>query len=76
MHSAPAVSYPVGRSHFQAVLLTFTVLVALATDACWSASALWDWRQGLMAVVLCLSVLVAWQAWRGTPQGTLIWDVT
>jgi hypothetical protein len=29
-----------------------------------------------MAVVLCLSVLVAWQAWRGTPQGTLIWDGT
>ena len=74
MHSAPAVSYPVGRSHVQAVFLTFIVLVALVTSACWLASALWGWRQGLMAVVLCLSALFAWQAWRGTPQGTLIWD--
>jgi hypothetical protein len=74
MHSAPAVSYPVGRSHFQALFLTFTVLLALATGVCWLASALWDWRQGLMAAALCLSVLFAWQAWRQTPQGTLVWD--
>ena len=74
MHNAPTVSYPVGRSHFQAVLLIFLLFAALVTCFFWVANALWDWRQGLMIVTLCLGVLFAWQEWQRTPQGLLSWD--
>lgn len=74
MHSAPTVSYPVGRSRFQAALLIAIVLATLATNLLWWASALWDWRTNLMLALLCLAMRLAWQAWRHTRQGTLAWN--
>ena len=74
MHNAPTVSYPVGRSHVQGALLIFLLFAALATLFLWRAHALWGWRQGLMTTTLCLAALFAWQEWRRTRQGLLIWD--
>jgi cytochrome c biogenesis protein CcdA len=74
MHNAPAVSYPVGRSHVQAALLIFLLLAGLVTRFLWVANALWDWRQTLMIVSLCLAMLFAWQEWQRTRQGMLSWD--
>ena len=36
MHSAPAVSYPVGRSHFHGVMLAGVLLVSAATLTAWT----------------------------------------
>lgn len=74
MHNAPSVSYPVGRSYFQACLLVFLVLAGLTVDLVWSSQALWGWRQGLVGVSLCLAVVFALHEWQRTPQGTLSWD--
>lgn len=74
MHSAPSVSYPVGRSRFQAALLIVVALAMLAVSLFWWAAAPWDWRMSLMLVLLCLALLFAWQAWRYTQQGTLAWN--
>jgi hypothetical protein len=74
MHNAPSVSYPVGRSHFQAGLLVLMVLAGLIIDLFWSSQAIWGWRQGLVGVSLCLAVVFALHEWQRTPQGTLTWD--
>jgi toxin CptA len=74
MHNAPSVSYPVGRSHFQAGLLVLTVLTGLIVDIFWSTQSLWGWRQGLVGLSLCLAVVFALHEWLRTPQGTLNWD--
>jgi hypothetical protein len=76
MHNAPTVSYPVGRSHFQAALLIFLLVAAIMTWFLWVANAPWGWRQGLMIVTLCLAALFAWQQWQLTCQGMLSWDGT
>jgi hypothetical protein len=74
MHHAPTVSYPVGRSHFQAGLLLFFGFTALLAAFFWSATAPWSWRHGLVGVALALSAVLAWQDWQRSPQGTLAWD--
>lgn len=74
MHNAPSVSYPVGRSHFQAWLFVLILVLGLIVDIFWSTQSLWGWRQGLMAVTLCLACVFAWQEWQRIPQGTLAWD--
>jgi len=74
MHNAPSVSYPVGRSHFQAGLLVLMVLAGLIVDLVWSTQSLWGWRQGLVGVSLCLAAVFALHEWQRTPQGTLSWD--
>lgn len=75
MHSAPAVSYPVGRSHFQAaVVAALTGLTALVLLVWRAESDVADHRHGLAALLwLFCSVWMAWQWWR-TPPATLAWD--
>jgi hypothetical protein len=74
MHNAPTVSYPVGRSHFQAGLLAFLIFMGLSVVLVWSVEAVWGWRQGLLGLALGLSAVLAYQEWQRTPQGTLAWD--
>jgi toxin CptA len=75
MHNAPAVSYPVGRSHFQGGLLLAAGLAGLASCVAW---ALADARLGLRQILaLSLWALVSVNAfwhWRQTPTGVLHWD--
>jgi toxin CptA len=75
MHSAPALTYPVGRSRFQVWLLCLIGLVSVSAGLRWvQQSGPVDWRQGLFAVTLLIYGLVDVLAWRRTPTGTLHWD--
>ena len=75
MHSAPAVTYPVGRSHFHAALVALIALAGLATMGCWLQQADAIGARYLVAVALWLtsSGLAAWQVWHA-PAGILTWD--
>lgn len=75
MHSAPAVSFPVGRSRFQGSLVGVLIMCCVLTVTAWSlqADAL-GWRHWV-AVSACwaTSVWAVWHEWR-TPKGNLAWD--
>jgi hypothetical protein len=75
MHSAPAVSYPVGRSSFHGWLL------ALISFAGALAGLLWRfqtnppaWRQWIFGVIWSGTALSAGLAWRHSRCGSLRWD--
>jgi toxin CptA len=75
MHSAPAVSYPVGRSSFMAYLIGGILLVSVLVGVLW----LWQegspgWRQWLYVVASLLAGIVAVVAWWRTERGVLRWD--
>ena len=76
MHSAPAVSFPVGRSRFQGGLLGVLIVSGALTVVAWSlqADAL-GWRHGLAAsVCLAVSALAVWHGGWRSPKGHLAWD--
>ena len=75
MYNAPAVIYPVGRSHFQAGLtLAVGLAGALAQGAWWLLSDAHGPVQGL-AWLLWLG-FCGWALWRGlhTPRAQVVWD--
>ena len=75
MHSAPAVSFPVGRSRFQAWLTGALIACGVLAVSTWCLQAdVLGWRQ-LLAAALCLmtSWLAGWHWWH-TPNGKLAWD--
>ncbi|MEO7390876.1 MAG: hypothetical protein ABIU58_01800 [Ramlibacter sp.] len=75
MHSAPAVTYPVGRSRAAGWLLLALWLLALVSTLLW-----WNqlqtpgWRISSAFVVLGASGALASAAWWRTPEGMLSWD--
>ena len=75
MHSAPAVSYPVGRSSMRTLLYLLPGLLAGLVCAAWAWQSLLSdvWR--LLMPSLCLLVwgLAAW-ATLHPPRGQLVWD--
>lgn len=75
MHSAPALTYPVGRSRFHGWLLGLTCIFGGGAGLFWNyqvdPSA---WRQGLYAATLLGLAWVAVQAWRHSSCGSLNWD--
>lgn len=75
MHSAPSVTYPVGRSRFLGQMLTVIWLGgACAIGAAWLASGLGGWRAVLACSVLLLSAALAIYFWQGVAAGALRWD--
>jgi toxin CptA len=77
MHSAPSVSYPVGRCRFAGALM----LAAWCAGAV--ALAAWAWqlpssgaRQALGACVLAVVGAAAALSWRRQATGLLAWDGT
>lgn len=75
MHNAPAVSYPVGRSYFQAGLTLAVVLAgAVAQGAWWLLSV--EHGAGHSLGWLLLLFAGAWALWSilHTPRSQLIWD--
>lgn len=75
MHSAPAVSYPVGRSSMRSLMYLLPAL--LAATVCGA----WVWQSASADVVripvllLCALVLaLTAQAALRAPQGQLVWD--
>ena len=75
MHSAPAVSYPVGRSRFHGVLLLLMAVLGGMTVLTWLL--LTDVLGARHAVALLLWLastgIATWQ-WLKTPAGVLAWD--
>jgi hypothetical protein len=75
MHSAPAVSYPVGRSRFQGWLVGVIALIGGLAGLLWHFQAHPAvWRQGVLAVSLLGACSLAIAAWRRIPMGILHWD--
>jgi toxin CptA len=75
MHSAPSVSYPVGRSRFAAALALLAWLLGVVVIAIWwSQSPSAGWRLwGAWAVLAAAGVFTLWSWWRCVP-GVLAWD--
>lgn len=75
MHNAPPVTYPVGRSRFQAGAQGALWLLGVATVAgwCWQVDAL-GWRQGAAALSVVGAGLLAVFGWWKTPAAALRWD--
>jgi toxin CptA len=75
MHSAPSVSYPVGRSRFAAGLLLAVWLSGAACVMLWSAQVRAPGWQLVASVLLVLAagLCAAWNWWQA-PQGDLSWD--
>jgi len=75
MHNAPAVTYPVGRSHFQAWLTLALLLPAAAVVGLWFFLAdRLDWRQALAAGIWLACAGLALHSLRRPCLGILRWD--
>lgn len=75
MHNAPAVSYPVGRSHFQAVLYSGLLLLAVAGLVLWCLQAdRLGWRQIVAGVAWLICVTWALREPMRRIEGSLHWD--
>jgi toxin CptA len=75
MHNAPAVSFPVGRSRFQAGFIALFWLVAVAVQVVWASQlARSDWRIWVGAVVVLAVGVLAAREWWKSPQGRIRWD--
>ena len=75
MHSAPSVTYPVGRSRWGASLLALAWLAGVTATLQWTLhhevasvrlAAAW-------LVLLATGAAAAWK-WRAAPRGSLAWD--
>ncbi len=75
MHSAPSVTYPVGRSRFATVaMLVMWLLGATTVFAWWLQAQAPGWRTlAALLVVTGSGVLVA-MTWRSSPVGSIAWD--
>ena len=75
MHSAPAVTYPVGRSRFYGALVAVVALVSVAVGVLWlDHPGARGWRSWLYALsALGMVFVVGWRAFR-SPRGSLHWD--
>ncbi len=75
MHSAPSVSYPVGRSRVWGLTLALVWLAgALLTLAWWTQVDRPGWRQWLALTCVLVGGAVATTRWRASPTGVLHWD--
>lgn len=75
MHSAPTVSYPVGRSRLEGWVVVLTALGGLLVVLLWAFAAnTAGWRQWLLVMTLLGTCSFAANAWWRSPQGTLSWD--
>jgi len=74
MHSAPSVSYPVGRSPFAGWASAGLALLGLLVAGGWTLQSGFGWRQlAAFATVLACGAL-AWHGWLRSPCGVLRWD--
>lgn len=75
MYSAPAVSYPVGRSRWAAALMLLAWLAGAAGLVRWTAQPdIAPWRCAAAWFALAATgAFAAWQ-WRQSLQGVLGWD--
>ena len=75
MHSAPAVSFPVGRSRFHGWLVSLAGLGGAVAGLLWHyQTSPAGWRPWLFFGTLLGACVVAAYAWRRSPRGSLCWD--
>ena len=74
MHSAPSVSYPVGRSAFAGRLLAGLGLLGLLAAAAWTLQSGFGWRQLAAFLAVLASGTLAGDGWRRSARGVLSWD--
>lgn len=74
MHSAPSVTYPVGRSPFAGALLLVIWLAAAAAIGLWWESGASGGRLGAAVLLWVASGLWAALHWWRSPMGALAWD--
>jgi toxin CptA len=74
MHSAPSVSYPVGRSAFAGWLYAALALLGALAFLTWVLASSFGWRQVMALVAVLASAGLALQGWRRSPVGVLLWD--
>ncbi|MBA2674239.1 hypothetical protein [Ramlibacter sp.] len=75
MHSAPSVTYPVGRCRFAAGLAVGIWLAGALVLAAWLAQTPGPgWRHGIAAAALAFAAVFACAAWLRGARGTLAWD--
>jgi toxin CptA len=75
MHSAPSVTYPVGRSRFAAGLLLLTWLLGGVAIALWGLQTQAPgWRLAAGALCWVTAGALAGAHWWRSPSGTLTWN--
>ena len=75
MHSAPSVSYPVGRSPFAAWAGVLLSGAGLLVATAWSLqTAALGWRQAAAFALVFACAAFAHAAWRRSHTGVLQWD--
>jgi len=75
MHSAPSVTYPVGRSPFAGTVLLLIWLVGAVTVVLWWSLVMeGSWRHVLAVLAVCTCAAFAARQWWLTPEGVLSWD--
>ncbi len=75
MHSAPSVSYPVGRSPFAAWATALVAGAGLLVSTVWSLQAgAFGWRQAAAFALVFACAAFAHGAWRRSHTGVLQWD--
>jgi len=75
MHSAPSVTYPVGRSRFAGALSAAAWCGGLLAATAWTwQSQAAGWRHALAFAAVAAGGLIATWAWRRSAQGFLRWD--
>jgi toxin CptA len=74
-HDAPPVSYPLGRSVFQAIILAGFWLAGLIATGVWVYAVRQpDWRIGVCLAWVMLAGAGAYRGWRNSPVGHIAWD--
>jgi toxin CptA len=74
-HNAPSVTYPLGRSHWQALVLLAFWLAALLLVGVWTlASQELGWRQAAGGISLVGAGWAARHGWKNAAVGQLTWD--
>ncbi|MEO9042656.1 MAG: hypothetical protein ABI292_09255 [Rhodoferax sp.] len=75
MHSAPSVSYPVGRSRVWGRTLALVWLAGALLTMVWCIQVdSLGWRQWLALVCVLATAGAAVAGWRTSPAGALHWD--
>jgi toxin CptA len=74
-YNAPPVTYPLGRSRFQAWFLVSLWLAGVLLAVSWFLMVpRLDWRLDVVCLSIAVTGVAALAAWKNSPSGQLVWD--